>query len=150
MKWSKARQRMAARLQAIERAQRAAAELRLASARSDADSAEERAREARLRAGEAERDWADRLGAGRFDVELQRVLSDELLRKERELADREVQRSDADSAFDRQRHEWQHLEAGVKAGDELLRRGRRFLSRRSNDSRDAAISHQATWKWFRR
>ena len=150
MKWSKSNQRMAERLQSIERARKSAAELRLASAREGAVEAEERAGDARKDAQRAEQDWADHLRNGQFDVELQRALSRDVLWKEQELGAREQRRSDAEAEFDRQRHEWQHLEAGVQAANEVLRRGRRFLLRRSNDSQDHETSLQTTWKWFRR
>jgi hypothetical protein len=141
---------MAATLQEIERAQKTAAEGRLAAARKQADRAEEGVRTARIDAEQAERQWAEQLSAGRFNVELQVALSAELLRKEQELEAREQQQSDAEAKFDRHRRDWQQLEAGVRAGADVLKRGRRFLSGRTVKAHDQALSERTTWEWFRR
>jgi len=150
MKWSGAKQHIALRLQAIERARRTAVEAQLNVARKEADETGERARDAQDQLSEAERNWVDHHARGRLDLELQRCLSRELLQKEGQAESRGEERDRAEADFERHRESWRNLEAGVRAGDRLLQQGRRFLSRRTEEARDQALSDQTTWKWFKR
>jgi hypothetical protein len=141
---------MAAKLQAIERAQRSAAEARLSVARREVDEASERAGDARDDLVEAERSWTDRIAGGRFNLELQLCLAEELLRKEQESQTSDREQRDAETRFDQRKRDWQQLETGVRAGDHLLKKGRRYLLRRAEAARDHSLSDQTTWKWFKR
>ena len=150
MRWSPPKQRIAAKLQAIERAQRSAAEARMSAARSEADEASERSSSARNKLDEAARSWTDCVAGGRFNLELQLCLAEELLRKEQESEACDRDQSDAETRFDQRKHDWRQLETGVRAGDHLLKKGRRYLLRRAEAARDHSLSDQTTWKWFKR
>ena len=150
MRWSSPKHRIAAKLQAIERAQRSAAEARLSAARSEADEASERSSSARNDLEEAARSWTDRVAGRRFNFELQLCLADDLLRKEQEFEVCDREQGEAETRFDQRKHDWQQLETGVRAGDHLLKKGRRYLLRRAEAARDHALGDQTTWKWFKR
>lgn len=150
MRWSRAKLRMVNKLQAIERAHKTAAEARLGSARRAADEAEASSRKAKTELHAAEQSWVDRLSAGQVDMHLQRMFGDELLRRERELQASEQEQEDADVRLEHARKGWQQLEAGVRAGDRILKKGRNFLSRQGEELRAGALSDLTTWEWFKR
>jgi len=150
MKWSRTRLRVAGKLQAIERAQKAAAEMRLSDARRASDQAAEETRDARGNLDDAERSWNERISARQLDLELQRAFADELLRRERDLGAKVGEEQEAEVRLERARSGWQQLEAGVRAGDRMLKKGQRFLSRQGEEARDRALSDLTTWEWFKR
>ena len=150
MKWSRARLRLAGKLQAIERAQKAAAEMRLGDARQDSDRAAERTQGARDELDDAERCWTEHLSARQFDIELQLAFAEELLRRERDLGAKEGEQQEAQVRLDRAQTGWRQLEAGVRAGDRMLKKGQRFLSRKGEEARGRALSDLPTWEWFKR
>lgn len=148
MTWSRPRQRMLMQLQAIERARKSAAEAQLSESRSAVQDAQERSVTAREVVAEAEAMWSEHLGAPNYNVDLQLSLAQLLLAREQQLATTEQRRDDAERNLERHRTSWQQLEAGVKSGDAVLRRGRRFLAKRATEARDNEISDRTTWNWF--
>lgn len=149
MKWGKERQRMALKLQDIERARKSAAEARLLSARAEVGEAQEASTTARSAVEDAERGWSDHLSSKSFNLELGLALAAQLLENQHELERREQCERETEHKLEQERHAWQKLEASVRSGDHVLRRGRREIARRAENARDHELSEQTTWKWFR-
>lgn len=150
MSRSKSQLRTASQLQAIERARKGAAEGRLSEARSAADHADDQARNADHALVSAEAAWAERLVGRSINLDLQLSFAGLILSRERELTLRKDEKDEAERMLDQRRSSWQQLEASVRSGDNLLRRWRRDVARRSADRRDSELADRTSWKWFQR
>lgn len=148
MSRTKSQLRTAAQLQAIERARKGAAELLLSDARSANDHANDQARNADQALVAAEAAWATRMVGQNINLDLQLSFAGLILARERDLALRVEQRVEAERMLDQRRTSWQHLEASVRSGDDLLKRWRRDIARRSADRRDCELADRTSWKWF--
>jgi hypothetical protein len=150
MRWSKARQQMLAKLQQVERARRSAAEERLASARARSDEATFARDDASAALDAARREWTEHHSKGRLDIALAQLVAGNLVVRHRELDGCEQRVSAAQAQEDEERAVWRALEASVRSGDDVLRRGRRRLARQAEASRDQILSDRTTWRWFQR
>ncbi|HKC03559.1 MAG TPA: hypothetical protein VKC17_09680 [Sphingomicrobium sp.] len=149
MKWTRPRLGIAAKLHAIERARRSAAEADLMSARKAADEADEAAVRSQELLGEAEREWNANLASPGFSLELQFGLGHHLIARERDLQSSDRAKHEARDKLEQSRGGWQQSEANVRSGELVLHKGRRALSKRTDEARDNALSERTTWKWFR-
>lgn len=149
MNWSKAKQRMAAELQAIERARKRAAEARLADARAVAAEAEEARAEAGAAVTQAECSWSQHLSQGSFNLELGQALGAQLVMDQHELERGDERKTKADRMLGDELRAWQGIEAIVRSGEKVLRRGQRELAKRAEAARDRELAERTTWKWFR-
>jgi hypothetical protein len=149
MKWSKAKQRMASKLQEIERARKRAAELRLLDARDQSAAAEQLRLEAQAELGEAEQHWHAHLISGRLDLELGKAFAVRVLSEQHGLDVKSESACEAERKVEETHQDWQKVEAAVRSGDLILGRGRRALLKRSENASDQALSDATTWKWFR-
>jgi len=150
MNWSRAKQAMAEKLQAIEHARKSAEEARLSEARAAALEAARELEVARDQVVEAEGLWSDRLAAGRLDPVFQRALGSHLVERQGSAmaAQREV--AETERLLELRRNAWRDLEMSVRTGEQVIRRGRRELDRRGSERNDREQSDQASWKWFNR
>lgn len=150
MSRSKARLQTALKLQAIERARKITAEMRLSDARSAADLAQRQQSAASDALRDAEAAWIERLAGRRLNLELQLGFAGLILSREGEHAALGEEKVEAERILDQRRSSWQELEASVRSGDQLLRRWRRDLARRSAESGDQELADRTSWKWYRR
>jgi len=150
MKWSARDLRTALAVQAIERARRTGAEARLR----DAHQEEEQARSDRERADAALKDstknWSAHLRSGHFDLALCQALAGAIIAQERAVEAASRGQTETEALVERRSNEWRDLNAGVRSGEAMLSRGRRSISRRSEENRTREIAESTTWKWFER
>lgn len=150
MSRTKSQLRTAAQLQAIERARKGAAELLLSDARLAKDHAHDQARNADQALVAAEAAWAERMVGRTINLDVQSSFARLIVSRERDLRLREEVNVEAERVLDQRRISWQHLEASVRSGDNLLKRWRREVARRSADRRDSELADRTSWKWFQR
>lgn len=150
MKWSKAKQRMAFKLQEIERARRQAAEARLRDARIAADDATQAKDQAEDRLAHADASWGRHLGLPGFDLALGQALGTQLLLSQRELETRQADEKRDHTRLETAVERWRRVETAVRVGDQHLKRGRRELLKRAEASREQGLAEHTTWKWFSR
>lgn len=150
MSRTKSQLRTASQLQAIERARKGAAELLLSDARSATDHAHDQARSADHALVAAEAAWAERMVGRSLNLDVQLSFAGLIVSRERDLVLREEEKVEAERMLDQRQTSWQHLEASVRSGDDILRRWRREIARRSADRRDCELADRTSWKWFQR
>ena len=150
MKWSKAKQRMALKLQEIERARKQVAEARLLDARIAADDATQAKDQAAGQLADADASWRRHLGSPGFDLALGQALGAELLLSQRELETRQADETRDHARLDSAVERWRHVETAVRVGDQHLSRGRREVAKRAEASREQGLAERTTWKWFSR
>ena len=149
MKWSRAKQRMATKLQDIERARKRAAEARLGDARASAAEADAAKTKAEAAVAQADRSWSDHLSSKSFGLELGQAFGAQLLQEQSRLVLSEDRKANADRTLTAEQQAWQKIDTAVRTGDDVLRRGRRQLAKSAERARDQALSDSTTWKWFR-
>jgi len=150
MKWSARDQKRASALQAIDRARRMAAELRLHDAHRERDDAKSGVESAEAELHASATRWSEHLRSGRFDLALSQALAGAVVEQERAVETASTFHAESEALVERRRVEWRDFEASVQSGESLLNRGRRAIARRAEESRAAEISHSTTWKWFKR
>ena len=150
MKWSRTKQRMALKLQEIERARKRAIEARLLEARAAAEQAEQATSEAQGELLQAEISWSGHLKSASFNVELGQALGAHLLHQQRALDIRQDHERSQKCRLDEQTEIWRKIEASVRSADKNLSSARRALVKRSEASREHELSERTMWKWFGR
>src|SRR4051794_4741637 len=117
------RQRMAQKLQDIERARKLASEARVAAARSEAAGALDKRDEAARSLDAAEEGWAGYLGSGFIDLELGKSVGAQVLRQESELMLRSLGLEAAEKQLESELAGWRMVEARVRSGERKLQAG---------------------------
>lgn len=128
----------------------AAVEAQLADACRADEAAREIVEEARIALADAEAQWSESLRSDRFDPTLQQALTGFVRSQEKGMLDAILRKSDAEIVLDREQDEWRELECRLRSGDDLLQRGRQYLSRRKSEAREHEICQNTTWKWHKR
>jgi hypothetical protein len=150
VKWSRASQRMAAKLQEIERVRKQAAEARLLDARAASDEAERARLGAEGVVADAEQAWNAHLTSRWFDPGLGRAFAADILMQERALDRCRVYEQAQADELERQRDAWRRIEASVRSGERRLRRGRSKLLKAAEARREQELSDRTSWRWFSR
>lgn len=150
MSWSASAQRIALKLQQIERARKFAAEARVADARDEADGARRGRDDAARSLEAAEQGWAGHLASGRIDLELGKSIAAQLMREDSALMLRERGLEAAASELEAELQTWRLTEAKVRSGERALSKGRRRLAKRAQGKIDQNLAERTTWAWFRK
>lgn len=141
--------RQMAKLMAVQRISRLAADAALADARAAAERAEEARSVAIQRTREAHARWSDYLTEPAFAPELSNMLASGLIdRESAQFVASEVLAKAADLR-DRREFEWQSADARVTASERSMKAARRNEHRRYEERRLVETASRFTYDWSR-